>query len=182
MQEEINTKTTLEKFAYDLGTEVAKLAEKIKTLQNSEGGSTTQDTGWRRVPSDNLKQGFLTFRRVGNMVSIGATGGNWGTVSVKKNNERPAYTGNNDNKILLLAANSLPEGFRPKTSTYGSVFYDNGDYFGMIYVHSPEDSSTISIRGVNKLGAQGNANHLRVSTVTYISDDPFPSKPIGTPL
>ena len=177
----------LNDFAQAAGAEIKKLQDKIAALPTGGGSgnaqtNATQDTGWRRVNSDNLTDGYLVMRRIGNVCYITATGGIWGTVTVKKTTDRPAYTGNNENKMLLLAANGLPIGFTPEVSAYGGVFRDDGEPFGLIYIHAANDSRTISIRGKGKFNASGEPKWLRVATVTYITKDPWPSSLPGAAL
>ena len=173
--------TELKKWAENVGRDIASLNTRVANIPTT-GNSTNpsiKDTGWRKITSPNMTAGYLLMRRIDNMVYVTATGGNWGTVSLKKQGQSLQWSSSND-KILLVAPNGVPQGFRAQRGIYTSIYRDNGDYFGMLYIHGADDQFAISVRGRNQFASSADTAFLRVSTASYVTDEAWPSALPGT--
>ena len=146
------------------------------------GGTATpqpvQDTGWRKLSSSNLTDGYILFRRVGNSCYVTCGGGMWGTFSTRKDGQfqDPAGVRSDSSKIQLTARNGVPNGFKTSVATMSAVFTDGGAFVGMFLLTSAADQSVIGIRGPGKFVSSADTRYFRMPIVSYVSTDPFPSE------
>lgn len=162
------------------------LAHIQKVAQAAGGGgapATVRDTGWRRVESPNLASGAVFFRRVDNLVSVTARGGNWDTATIKpaaSRAPRGSDWGDLDYRARL-AINVLP-GFRALTPVVAPVMTDDGEPVGMLVMSSPSDGNRLSFRGFRNGQKQDVANtFLRFPILTWITSEDWPTELPGKP-
>lgn len=146
---------------------------------NSGGGSSTtvQDTGWRRIESDNLAAGAVFFRRVGNLVAVTVHGGQWDTATVKPSTQRPgpgATWGDFAHRARL--AINIPSGFQSQSSIVANVLTDDGEPVGMLIISPPSDGNRLTFRGFRN-GAVADVSNvqLRFPTLVWFTNEVWPS-------
>lgn len=148
------------------------------TAGNSGGTATTvQDTGWRRIESDNLAAGAVFFRRVGNMVSVTVRGGRWDTATVKPAAQRPvAVAAWGDLAHRARLAVGIPNGFQSQSSIVANVLTDDGEPVGMLIMSPPSDGNRLTFRGFrNGAVADVSGVQLRFPTLIWFTNEVWPS-------
>lgn len=140
---------------------------------NSGGGSTTvQDTGWRRIESDNLAAGAVFFRRVGNLVAVTVRGGQWDTATVKPAAQRPTKDLAHRARITV----GIPAGFQSQSSIVANVLTDDGEPVGMLIMSPPSDGNRLTFRGFRNGAVADVANvQLRFPTLVWFTNEVWPN-------
>lgn len=152
---------------------VAQAAAGSTGNSGSGGSSTTvQDTGWRRIESDNLAAGAVFFRRIGNAVSVTVRGGQWDTATVKPAAQRPIK----DFPHRALITVGIPAGFQSQSSIVANVLTDDGEPVGMLIMSPPSDGNRLTFRGFRNGAAADVAGvQLRFPTLVWFTNEVWPS-------
>lgn len=132
------------------------------------------DTGARRMnTSVNIKEGYISLRRVNNIVECSFSKGRWDTVSFY-GSSNPEFTRKNHAKRMDLLPNSrIPLGFRTSVPIMLPFYSDDGDNIATVYVGSRADSNYIELRFKDKLPTN-DLNYMRMPVISWITDEPFP--------
>lgn len=143
--------------------------------QNNKWVVTSADTGERRMTRDsvNIKQGYISLRRVNNTVECTFTGGSWGSISFYGSGTTGFVRKNHAKRMDILPRNKIPFGFRSNVPFMLPFYSDEGDNLGMVYVGSIGDSSYIELRFKDSVPTQ-DLTWMRLPVINWITPDPYP--------
>nr|DAO75692.1 MAG TPA: hypothetical protein [Caudoviricetes sp.] len=143
--------------------------------QNGRWIVISADTGERRMTktSVNIKEGYISLRRVNNTVECTFTGGSWGSISFYGSETKGFVRKNHAKRMDILPRGRIPFGFRSHVPFMLPFYSDEGDNLGMVYVGSIGDSSYIELRFKDSVPAQ-DLTWMRLPVINWITPDPFP--------
>ena len=148
----------------------AYLWQKQKNKWNVISG----DTGARRMnTSVNIKEGYISLRRVNNTVECSFSKGRWDTVSFYGSSNSKFTRKNHAKRMDLLPISRIPLGFRTSVPIMLPFYSDDGDNIATVYVGSRADSNYIELRFKDKLPTD-DLNYMRMPVISWITDEPFP--------
>lgn len=132
------------------------------------------DTGARRMnTSVNIKEGYISMRRVNNTVECSFSKGRWDTVSFYGSGNSKFSRKNHAKRMDLLPNSKIPLGFRASVPIMLPFYSDDGDNIATVYVGSRADSNYIELRFKDKLPTD-DLNYMRMPVISWITDEPFP--------
>lgn len=132
------------------------------------------DTGARRMnTSVNIKEGYISLRRVNNTVECSFSKGRWDTVSFYGSSNSKFTRKNHAKRMDLLSNSKIPLGFRTSVPIMLPFYSDDGDNIATVYVGSRADSNYIELRFKDKLPTD-DLNYMRMPVISWITDEPFP--------
>ena len=132
------------------------------------------DTGARRMnTSVNIKDGYISLRRVNNTVECSFSKGRWDTVSFYGSSNSEFTRKNHTKRMDLLPNSRIPLGFRTSVPVMLPFYSDDGDNIATVYVGSRADSNYIELRFKDKLPTN-DLNYMRMPVISWITDEPFP--------
>lgn len=132
------------------------------------------DTGARRMnTSVNIKEGYISLRRVNNTVECSFSKGRWDTVSFYGSSNSKFTRKNHAKRMDLLPNSKIPIGFRTSVPIMLPFYSDDGDNIATVYVGSRADSNYIELRFKDKLPTD-DLNYMRMPVISWITDEPFP--------
>lgn len=132
------------------------------------------DTGARRMnTSVNIKEGYISLRRVNNTVECSFSKGRWDTVSFYGSSNSKFTRKNHAKRMDLLSNSKIPLGFRTSVPIMLPFYSDDGDNIATVYVGSRADNNYIELRFKDKLPTD-DLNYMRMPVISWITDEPFP--------
>ena len=142
--------------------------------QNNKWVVISGDTGARRMnTSVNIKEGYISLRRVNNTVECSFSKGRWDTVSFYGSSNSKFIRKNHAKRMDLLPNSKIPVGFRTSVPIMLPFYSDDGDNIATVYVGSRADSNYIELRFKDKLPTD-DLNYMRMPVISWITDEPFP--------
>lgn len=142
--------------------------------QNNKWVVISGDTGARRMnTSVNIKDGYISLRRVNNTVECSFSKGRWDTVSFYGSGNSKFIRKNHAKRMDLLSNSKIPPGFRTSVPIMLPFYSDDGDNIATVYVGSRADSNYIELRFKDKLPTD-DLNYMRMPVISWITDEPFP--------
>ena len=142
--------------------------------QNNKWVVISGDTGARRMnTSVNIKEGYISLRRVNNTVECSFSKGRWDTVSFYGSSNSRFTRKNHAKRMDLLPNSKIPLGFRTSIPVMLPFYSDDGDNIATVYVGSRADSNYIELRFKDKLPTD-DLNYMRMPVISWITDEPFP--------
>lgn len=142
--------------------------------QNNKWIVISADTGERRMTKAvNIKQGYMSLRRVNNTVECIFTGGSWGSISFYGSSDSRFTRKNHAKRMDILPRQQIPQGFRSAVPFMLPFYSDEGENVGMVYVGSIGDSNYIELRFKDSVPTQ-DLNWMRLPAINWITNDPFP--------
>ena len=142
--------------------------------QNNKWVVISGDTGARRMnTSVNIKEGYISMRRVNNTVECSFSKGRWDTVSFYGSSNSKFIRKNHAKRMDLLSNSKIPPGFRTSVPIMLPFYSDDGDNIATVYVGSRADSNYIELRFKDKLPTD-DLNYMRMPVISWITDEPFP--------
>lgn len=142
--------------------------------QNNKWIVISADTGARRMnTSVNIKEGYISLRRVNNTVECSFSKGRWDTVSFYGSSNSKFTRKNHAKRMDLLSNSKIPLGFRTSVPIMLPFYSDDGDNIATVYVGSRSDSNYIELRFKDKLPTD-DLNYMRMPVISWITDEPFP--------
>lgn len=142
--------------------------------QNNKWVVISGDTGARRMnTSVNIKEGYISLRRVNNTVECSFSKGRWDTVSFYGSSNSRFTRKNHAKRMDLLPNSKIPLGFRTSVPIMLPFYSDDGDNIATVYVGSRADSNYIELRFKDKLPTD-DLNYMRMPVISWITDEPFP--------
>lgn len=142
--------------------------------QNDKWVVISGDTGARRMnTSVNIKEGYISLRRVNNTVECSFSKGRWDTVSFYGSSNSKFTRKNHTKRMDLLPNSKIPLGFRTSVPIMLPFYSDDGDNIATVYVGSRADSNYIELRFKDKLPTD-DLNYMRMPVISWITDEPFP--------
>ena len=136
------------------------------------------DTGWKNVNIlSKLGNSYLQVRRVNTTVTYQFGGLQWGWFGIVRRGN-PAFIGhpgNREKKCFLIANGGIPMGYRSAGSLIGQIFNDDGVPYGTWYVGGVSDANHLRFQFTNPVPTDRDIGDIRVSKISYITDDPWPT-------
>ena len=143
--------------------------------QNNKWEVMSADTGAIKLSTSarNIKQGYITLRRVNNTVECAFTGGNWGSISFYGSNNPKFVRKNHAKRMDVTSYWAIPNGFRAEVSLMLPFYSDEGEHIGMVYVGNKGNYSSIELRFLGNVPT-ADMDYMRMPTVTWFTNDPYP--------
>lgn len=143
--------------------------------QNNKWVVVSADTGGIRMTKTavNIKEGYISLRRVNNTVECTFTGGSWGSISFYGSGAKGFVRKNHAKRMDILPRGRIPFGFRSAVPFMLPFYSDEGDNLGMVYVGSIGDSSYIELRFKDSVPTQ-DLTWMRLPVINWITPDPYP--------
>ena len=143
--------------------------------QNNKWVVISADTGDRRMTRDsvNVKQGYVSLRRVNNTVECTFTGGSWGSISFYGSGTTGFVRKNHAKRMDILPRQKIPVGFRSSVPFMLPFYSDEGENVGMVYVGNISDSNYIELRFKDSVPTQ-DLTWMRLPVINWITPDPYP--------
>lgn len=138
----------------------------------------TGDTGWKKLPALSiLGNSAVHVRRINNTVTYRFDGLQWGWFGVKRRNSAGyvSHPSNREKMLFILNNGAIPYGFRAPFSLIGQIFNDSGVPYGTWYVGSSADANHLRFQFTDPVPTDRDIGDIRVSLISYVTDDPWPS-------
>ena len=136
------------------------------------------DTGWKKLNIlSKLGNSYMQVRRVNDTVSYQFGGLQWGWFGIVRRGN-PAFIGhpgNREKKCFLIANGGIPLGYRTSGSLIGQFFNDDGVPYGTWYVGGYGDANHMRFQFNDPVPTDRDIGDIRVSNISYITDDPWPT-------
>ena len=163
--------------------DTAKTNGALKWIKRTDSGNQGWavlygDTGWKNINIlSKLGNSYLQVRRVNNTVTYQFGGLQWGWFGIVRRGN-PAFIGhpgNREKKCFLIANGGIPMGYRSAGSMIGQIFNDDGIPYGTWYVGGVTDANHLRFQFINPVPTDRDIGDIRVSKISYITDDPWPT-------
>lgn len=154
----------------------------IKWIKKTASGNTGWevlygDTGWKRFSiASGYKQSTLRIRRVNNNVTYKLDGLNQDLFGIVRRGG-PGYISNPsdvEHDVYILFKNALPMGYRSPTLLSGQIFKGNGDLYGSWILGGVNTGNYFMFHFTDPIPTDNNIEDIIASSITYITDDPWP--------
>lgn len=145
--------------------------------QKGKWNVISADTGVRRITQGvaNIKSGYVSLRRVNNIVECAFTGGAWGAIyfygSANSNFKRKPHP----KRMDILGNSQIPVGFRATNSIMLPFYSDDGEHLGMVYIGGMSNYNYIELRFQDK-PPTADMDIVRMPVISWITDEPFPDR------
>ena len=136
------------------------------------------DTGWKKLNVlSKLGNSYMQVRRVNDTVSYQFGGLQWGWFGIVRRGNPAfiAHPGNREKKCFLIANGGIPLGYRTSGSLIGQIFNDDGVPYGTWYVGGYGDANHMRFQFNDPVPTDRDIGDIRVSNISYITDDPWPT-------
>ena len=136
------------------------------------------DTGWKKLNVlSKLGNSYMQVRRVNDTVSYQFGGLQWGWFGIVRrgNSAFIGHPGNREKKCFLIANGGIPLGYRTSGSLIGQIFNDDGVPYGTWYVGGYGDANHMRFQFNDPVPTDRDIGDIRVSNISYITDDPWPT-------
>lgn len=155
----------------------------LKWIKESGNGNTgwrvlIGDTGWRTLNSvSKLGSSFVKIRRVNNLILYQFGGLQWGWFGIVRRGGQGYVdqTSDIERNCKIIYNDGIPSGFRSSSSLIGNIYKDNGTIYGTWYLGGYNDSNYLRFQFLNPVPTDQDINDIRVSNISYLTDDPWPS-------
>ena len=135
------------------------------------------DTGWKTLPSvSKLGNAYVQIRRINNQVQYQFGGLSWGWFGVVRRGG-PGYQiqpSDRERNCFILGLGGVPYGYRSAGSLIGPFYNDKGTSYGTWYLGGTGDGNMLRFQFTDPVPTDRDIGDIRVSNVTYITDDPWP--------
>ena len=156
----------------------------LKWIKTTNGGNTgwsvfTGDTGWRTLNTvSKLGNSFVKIRRVNNQVTYQFGGLSWGWFGVVRRGGQGFVVQPSDRErnCYIIQGGGIPAGFRSSSSLIGNIYNDNGNVYGTWYIGGNSDSNHLRFQFLNPVPTDRDIGDIRVSSISYLTDDPWPTQ------
>ena len=136
------------------------------------------DTGWRNIDIlSKLGDSTLHIRRVNNQVTYKFGGLQWGWFGIIRRGGA-GYTEqetDRERNCYLLGRQGVPLGFRTPNSLIGPIYNDRGVPYGTWYIGNGADVHHLRFQFLNPVPTDSDIGDIRVSTISYYTDDEWPT-------
>lgn len=138
------------------------------------------DTGWRTLNSVSTltvdgRASYIKIRRVNNLVTYQFGGLENDQFGIVRRSSPEFMRGSNNRTVVVVPINGIPEGFRSELSRVGDIFYSYEVPYGTWYLGGKNDSNYIRFVFFTPIQEDYNTNYLRLSTISYFTDDNWPT-------
>ena len=136
------------------------------------------DTGWKTLPSvSKLGNSYVQIRRINNQVQYQFGGLAWGWFGVVRRGG-PGYQiqpSDRERNCFILGLGGVPYGYRSAGSLIGPFYNDKGTAYGTWYLGGTGDGNMLRFQFTDPVPTDRDIGDIRVSNITYITDDPWPA-------
>ena len=136
------------------------------------------DTGWKTLPSvSKLGNAYVQIRRINNRVQYQFGGLSWGWFGVVRRGG-PGYQiqpSDRERNCFILGLGGVPYGYRSAGSLIGPFYNDKGTSYGTWYLGGTGDGNMLRFQFTDPVPTDRDIGDIRVSNITYITDDPWPT-------
>ena len=150
-----------------------------RTASGNQGWAVLDgDTGWKNVNIlSKLGNSSMRIRRINDTVYYQFGGLQWGWFGIVRrgNPAFVAHPGNRDKKCFILSNGGIPYGYRTANSLIGQIFNDDGIPYGTWYVGGQGDANHLRFQFTDPVPTDRDIGDIRVSSISYITDDPWPT-------
>ena len=136
------------------------------------------DTGWKTLNSaSKLGNSYVKARRINDIVQLQFGGLQWGWFGIVRRGGLGfvAHPGNREKKVFILTNGQMPYGYRTATSLIGPIYNDDGVAYGTWYLGGYGDANHLRFQFLDPIPADKDIGDIRVSNISYFTDDPWPT-------
>ena len=136
------------------------------------------DTGWKTLNSTSkLGNSYVKARRINDIVQLQFGGLQWGWFGIVRRGGLGfvAHPGNREKKVFILTNGQMPYGYRTATSLIGPIYNDDGVPYGTWYLGGYGDANHLRFQFLDPIPADKDIGDIRVSNISYFTDDPWPA-------
>ena len=136
------------------------------------------DTGWKTLnTASKLGNSFVKARRINDNVQLQFGGLQWGWFGIVRRGGLGfvAHPGNREKKVFILTNGQMPYGYRTATSLIGPIYNDDGVSYGTWYLGGYGDANHLRFQFLDPIPADKDIGDIRVSNISYVTDDPWPT-------
>lgn len=163
--------------------DTAKTNGALKWIKRTPSGNTgwavlDGDTGWKTLNSaSKLGNSFVKARRINDIVQLQFGGLQWGWFGIVRRGGLGfvAHPGNREKKVFILTNGQMPYGYRTATSLIGPIYNDDGVPYGTWYLGGYGDANHLRFQFLDPIPADKDIGDIRVSNISYFTDDPWPT-------
>ena len=162
--------------------DTAKTNGALKWIKRTPSGNTgwavlDGDTGWKTLNSaSKLGNSYVKARRINDIVQLQFGGLQWGWFGIVRRGGLGfvAHPGNREKKVFILTNGQMPYGYRTATSLIGPIYNDDGVPYGTWYLGGYGDANHLRFQFLDPIPADKDIGDIRVSNISYFTDDPWP--------
>ena len=162
--------------------DTAKTNGALKWIKRTPSGNTgwavlDGDTGWKTLnTASKLGNSYVKARRINDIVQLQFGGLQWGWFGIVRRGGLGfvAHPGNREKKVFILTNGQMPYGYRTATSLIGPIYNDDGVPYGTWYLGGYGDANHLRFQFLEPIPADKDIGDIRVSNISYITDDPWP--------
>ena len=155
----------------------------LKWIKRTPSGNTgwavlDGDTGWKTLNSTSkLGNSYVKARRINDIVQLQFGGLQWGWFGIVRRGGLGfvAHPGNREKKVFILTNGQMPYGYRTATSLIGPIYNDDGVPYGTWYLGGYGDANHLRFQFLDTIPADKDIGDIRVSNISYFTDDPWPT-------
>ena len=163
--------------------DTAKTNGALKWIKRTPSGNTgwavlDGDTGWKTLNSTSkLGNSYVKARRINDIVQLQFGGLQWGWFGIVRRGGLGfvAHPGNREKKVFILTNGQMPYGYRTATSLIGPIYNDDGVPYGTWYLGGYGDANHLRFQFLDPIPADKDIGDIRVSNISYFTDDPWPT-------
>ena len=163
--------------------DTAKTNGALKWIKRTPSGNTgwavlDGDTGWKTLnTASKLGNSYVKARRINDIVQLQFGGLQWGWFGIVRRGGLGfvAHPGNREKKVFILTNGQMPYGYRTATSLIGPIYNDDGVPYGTWYLGGYGDANHLRFQFLEPIPADKDIGDIRVSNISYITDDPWPT-------
>ena len=163
--------------------DTAKTNGALKWIKRTPSGNTgwavlDGDTGWKTLnATSKLGNSFVKARRINDIVQLQFGGLQWGWFGIVRRGGLGfvAHPGNREKKVFILTNGQMPYGYRTATSLIGPIYNDDGVPYGTWYLGGYGDANHLRFQFLDPIPADKDIGDIRVSNISYFTDDPWPT-------
>lgn len=136
------------------------------------------DTGWKTLNSaSKLGNSSVKARRINDTVQLQFGGLQWGWFGIVRRGGLGfvAHPGNREKKVFILTNGQMPYGYRTATSLIGPIYNDDGVSYGTWYLGGYGDANHLRFQFLDPIPTDKDIGDIRVSNISYVTDDPWPT-------
>ena len=163
--------------------DTAKTNGALKWIKRTPSGNTgwavlDGDTGWKTLnTASKLGNSYVKARRINDIVQLQFGGLQWSWFGIVRRGGLGfvAHPGNREKKVFILTNGQMPYGYRTATSLIGPIYNDDGVPYGTWYLGGYGDANHLRFQFLDPIPADKDIGDIRVSNISYFTDDPWPT-------
>lgn len=150
-----------------------------RTASGNQGWAVLDgDTGWKALPViSKLGGSYIQIRRINDTVYYQFGGLSWGWFGILRRGA-PGYIpqpSDRERNVYVLNQGSIPYGYRSFSSLIGQIFNDKGVPYGTWYLGGQGDGNQLRFQFLEPVPENKDIGDIRVSSISYVTNDPWPT-------